>query len=287
LTSQGRDPVSAKKTPKAAALRLISLVYILLMGFSGMRLCNHIIMDNGNVLHQMQSPQRHVKLPPFIPRNIYKISKLLILFAAIFLFAAVVGTTGYLLGARSKQPMSLSRPMHQLLQILMTTYTPSPTILLIHPGRDANLSNPEENTEDDQANWRIYKSEFKYQYSYPSTWHHSPEVNAPLSLVSAPGAKYPDGYFTVDRKSAEECDGYQKFLSELNPTMKQKQIMISGYLAFQLEGKSILGDGYAYDRKSVLIVNKDTCFHLDITSKDNPEQLNILNKILSSFNLLE
>jgi hypothetical protein len=69
--------------------------------------------------------------------------------------------------------------------------------------------------------------------------------------------------------------------------MKQTEIMlmISGHPAFQLEGKSRLDDGYDYDRKSIFVAPGDTCYHLDITSRNNPEQLVLLNQIMSTFAL--
>jgi hypothetical protein len=67
--------------------------------------------------------------------------------------------------------------------------------------------------------------------------------------------------------------------------MKREQITISGYLAFQLEGKSRFSDGYVYDVKSVYVVHNNICYYLEITSRNNPERLGVLNKTLSIFEL--
>lgn len=70
--------------------------------------------------------------------------------------------------------------------------------------------------------------------------------------------------------------------------MKQKEITIKGgYPAFQLEGWEIRDDGY-YDRKVVLVVRDKTCYYyLNIFNRNNPEQLAILNQILSTFVLYD
>jgi hypothetical protein len=204
---------------------------------------------------------------------------------AIVITALVAGAGGYLLGIRNKQsvPPSQSSPSPQATMITQISAT------IIQP------SNPSQSTKsfptptqfNPPASWRVYKSEFGYQYSYPSAWHHYPEFNAPSSGVTAPGAKYYDGKFRVERLAARECERYRRFLSEEhNPrlSMRQKEITISGYPAFQLEGWERRDDGY-YDRKSVLVVREKTCYYLDITSRNNPEQLAILNQILSTFAL--
>ena len=70
-----------------------------------------------------------------------------------------------------------------------------------------------------------------------------------------------------------------------NPSMHRETITISGYPAVQFEGKSRVADGY-YDRKQVLIGGGDTCFLIDITGRDNPEQWTLLNEILSTFKFI-
>ena len=135
------------------------------------------------------------------------------------------------------------------------------------------------------ADWQVYKSEFRHQYSYPSSWRLSPEIFSPSSSVSAPGTKYPDGRFVVEREAggADTCESRRKSLLKGNPAMQQTETMISEHPALQIEGKSRLYDGYNYDRKSVFVIREDTCFHLHITSRKNSGQLVILNQILSTF----
>ena len=138
---------------------------------------------------------------------------------------------------------------------------------------------------DETVNWKTYTNEFGYQFSYPPDWQIHPENNAPATSVSAPGAKYPDGYFTVSREAGgkEMCEMRKKFISQDNTNMKQSSLLINGYTAIQFDGKGKIGDEILHDRRTVFVAKGDTCFTLNAISNNNTTQMNILNQILSTF----
>lgn len=220
---------------------------------------------------------------------------------AVVITALITGTSGYLVGTKTNQNASQStqisfQPSPSPQSTIITKISPSITQ---QPSIPKQSPYPSITVFISPANWQVYKSTYGHQYSYPSTWRNAParyhpEINdrdGPSSTVSAPDAKYPDGHFTVRRFAASECERYRRnLLEENNPRlniMNQKEITIKGgYPAFQLEGKSRL-DGYYYDRKSIFVVRDKTCYYLSITSRNNPEQLVILNQILSTFTFYE
>jgi hypothetical protein len=237
-------------------------------------------MDCDNDLLQQLKPTQQKSTSSF------KSLKSLAFFAAIFFIVVAAGAGGYLLGIRDKQPITL----------LQSTPSPQAPIITQSYPTITQLPNPTQNTMiyptliqfNPPAGWRVYKTEFGYQYLYPPTWNLYPESNAPSSSVSAPGAKYPGGRFIVERLPAKECERYLQSMPEWFISItKQQQIMISGYPASRVEGKSMLDDGYVYNRKSILVVRENTCYYLDITSRDDSEQLVILNQILSTFALTD
>jgi hypothetical protein len=204
---------------------------------------------------------------------------------AIVITALIAGTSGYLLGIRTNQnpPQRIQKVSFQPSPYQTAITQVSPTIAQPSNPRQSTKNYPVPTRFNPPASWRVYKSEYGYQYSYPPTWHHYPEFNAPSSAY-APDAKYPDGRFMVERLPTPSLCGESRvrFLLEQNPSMNQKEIAISGYPAFQLEGKSRLDDGY-YDRKSVFVVRDNTCYYLSTISRNNPGQLAILDQILSTF----
>jgi hypothetical protein len=193
--------------------------------------------------------------------------KLLALVTAALLISLVAGAGGYLLGMRNIQSSrTLQPPISSQAALITTNSYPAPTKF-----------NP-------PPSWKVYKT-VGYQYSYPPTWSQHPECKVPASGVSAPGVQYPEGDFVVKRLFAKDCDNFHAIQLQQNPSMHREQITISGYPAFQLEGKSKFGDGYVYDVKSVYVVHDNICYYLEVTSINNPERLEILNKILSTFEL--
>jgi hypothetical protein len=204
---------------------------------------------------------------------------------AVVITIIFVGTSGYLLGSRNNQP-TIRSVISPLPNQTVPTFVQLP---ISTPSQNPN-SHPVATTFNPPTSWKTYKSEFRYQFSYPPTYELHPESNAPASSVSAPSTKYPDGFFTVERESGGValCEKRMRWLLEDDPGMKEKEeIMISSYPAFQLEGKSRLGNDYEYDRNVVLVARENTCFLLDISSRNNPKQMTILKQILSTFKFTE
>jgi hypothetical protein len=182
--------------------------------------------------------------------------------AAFLLCAVVAGVGAYFLGMRITH------------HVIPLKVSPSPYATLstkFHP----------------PASWKVIKSKFGYQYACPSTWWH-PTVGENEPGCYAPGAQYHDGLF-LEREDGgkEECESHRKWLLEMFPGLKQKNVTIGRYPAFQLEGKITFYDSYAYDRTTILVARKDTCYFLDIFSRNNPEQWTTLNQILSTFSLTD
>src|SRR5215211_3480265 len=115
------------------------------------------------------------------PRS-FKQLKVLTLIVAVLLSALAAGTGGYLLGIRNNQP---TPPLHPSSSPQATLLTPIlPTFVPLSNSSQSTSNYPMPTDFNPPASWKVYKSEFGYQYSYPPTWNHSPHVNGRSSGVS-------------------------------------------------------------------------------------------------------
>jgi hypothetical protein len=116
----------------------------------------------------------------------------------ILITALITGTAGYLLGTKNKQSVLPSQPSPSSQATMITRISPTTTKQPSFP-RQGTKSYPALIQFTPPTSWRVYKSDFGYQYSYPPAWRHYPEINAPSSGVSTPGANYYDGRFRVKK----------------------------------------------------------------------------------------